>query len=134
MKQSNFTFYQRYSFIFHDLLAFDDLANIRLSITLLPMKFGFRDKLQNSIIHRALSQLFRCETSTYRLFLPCCSILHFTLLAFNALAIKILSSISGGSKSVFANKRNAVALLLVASQVKLEILIITEKIVSRNFS
>ncbi|KAK4403968.1 putative sodium/metabolite cotransporter BASS4, chloroplastic [Sesamum angolense] len=45
------------------------------------------------------------------------ALLHAVLLAFNALAIPSLSLMSGGSKSPFAKKENASALLLVASQI-----------------
>ncbi|XP_022743054.1 probable sodium/metabolite cotransporter BASS4, chloroplastic isoform X2 [Durio zibethinus] len=43
-------------------------------------------------------------------------LLHLILLAFNALAIRSLSAVSGGSKSIFAKKENAQAALFVASQ------------------
>ncbi|GAB2229382.1 hypothetical protein Droror1_Dr00023522 [Drosera rotundifolia] len=43
-------------------------------------------------------------------------LLHMVLLAFNAFITKILSSISGGSKSMFSRRQNVIALLLVASQ------------------
>ncbi|KAL8218329.1 hypothetical protein R6Q57_021702 [Mikania cordata] len=51
------------------------------------------------------------------------ALLHLILLIFNALSIQILCSVSGGSKSVFAKKENACALLLVASQKTLPVLI-----------
>ncbi|GAB2227022.1 hypothetical protein Droror1_Dr00008821 [Drosera rotundifolia] len=38
------------------------------------------------------------------------------MLAFNAFITKILSSISGGSRSMFSRRQNVIALLLVASQ------------------
>lgn len=50
-------------------------------------------------------------------FLPECRLLHTLLLLFNGLATRILSTVSGGSKSPFSNRQNAIALLLVASQV-----------------
>ncbi|GAB4855162.1 Probable sodium/metabolite cotransporter bass4, chloroplastic, variant 3 [Ancistrocladus abbreviatus] len=43
-------------------------------------------------------------------------LLHLILLAFNALAMKILASASGGRKSIFSRRENATAFLLVASQ------------------
>lgn len=46
-----------------------------------------------------------------------CRLLHLGLLAFNALAIRSLSAVSGGHKSIFSKKENAQAALLVASQV-----------------
>ncbi|XP_076920771.1 putative sodium/metabolite cotransporter BASS4, chloroplastic [Bidens hawaiensis] len=51
------------------------------------------------------------------------ALLHLILLGFNALSIQILSYVSGGSKSVFAKKENATALLLVASQKTLPVLV-----------
>ncbi|XP_076934000.1 putative sodium/metabolite cotransporter BASS4, chloroplastic [Bidens hawaiensis] len=51
------------------------------------------------------------------------ALLHLILLGFNALSIQILSSVSGGSKSVFAKKESATALLLVASQKTLPVLV-----------
>ena len=50
-------------------------------------------------------------------------LLHLVLLGFNALSIQMLSAVSGGSKSVFAKKENASALLLVASQKTLPVMI-----------
>ncbi|KAI8000205.1 hypothetical protein LOK49_LG09G00318 [Camellia lanceoleosa] len=49
-------------------------------------------------------------------------LLHLSLLAFNALAIQGLSTVSGGSKSMFAKRENVVALLLVASQLHMIVL------------
>ncbi|KAL0382738.1 UNVERIFIED_CONTAM: putative sodium/metabolite cotransporter BASS4, chloroplastic [Sesamum calycinum] len=51
------------------------------------------------------------------------ALLHAVLLAFNALAIPSLSLMSGGSKSPFAKKENASALLLVASQKTLPVMV-----------
>ncbi|XP_076926729.1 putative sodium/metabolite cotransporter BASS4, chloroplastic [Bidens hawaiensis] len=51
------------------------------------------------------------------------ALLHLTLLGFNALSTQILCAVSGGSKSVFAKKGNASALLLVASQKTLPVLV-----------
>ncbi|XP_052185497.1 probable sodium/metabolite cotransporter BASS4, chloroplastic [Diospyros lotus] len=50
-------------------------------------------------------------------------LLHLILLAFNVVAIRGLSAISGGSKSVFAKRENAIALLLVASQKTLPVMV-----------
>ncbi|KAK4756103.1 hypothetical protein SAY87_009860 [Trapa incisa] len=49
--------------------------------------------------------------------------LHLLLLAFNAIAIKCLSTILGGNPSVFAKKENAIAALLVASQKTLPVMV-----------
>ncbi|XP_027104767.1 probable sodium/metabolite cotransporter BASS4, chloroplastic isoform X1 [Coffea arabica] len=50
-------------------------------------------------------------------------LLHALLLVFNGLAIHILSTICGGSKSAFAKKENTSALLLVASQKTLPVMV-----------
>ncbi|XP_010271688.1 PREDICTED: probable sodium/metabolite cotransporter BASS4, chloroplastic [Nelumbo nucifera] len=50
-------------------------------------------------------------------------LLHLILLAFNSLAIHGISAISGGGKSVFSKKENARALVLVASQKTLPVLV-----------
>ncbi|CAL5365287.1 unnamed protein product [Camellia sinensis] len=60
---------------------------------------------------------------TDRIVVSCCRLLHLSLLAFNALAIQGLSTVSGGSKSMFAKRENAVALLLVASQKTLPVMV-----------
>ncbi|XP_057536582.1 probable sodium/metabolite cotransporter BASS4, chloroplastic [Amaranthus tricolor] len=73
-------------------------------------------------VSKSRSLLLMVNPTSFLLAIGLGVILHFTLLAFNALAIKIFSSISGG-KSVFANKRNAVALILVASQKTLPVMV-----------
>ena len=50
-----------------------------------------------------------------------CRLLHLVLLAFNILATKSLSAVSGGNKSIFSKKENASALVLVASQVIIDL-------------
>ncbi|XP_024185458.2 probable sodium/metabolite cotransporter BASS4, chloroplastic isoform X2 [Rosa chinensis] len=50
-------------------------------------------------------------------------LLHLILLAFNAVAVKSLSALSGGSQSVFSKKENANAVLLVASQKTLPVMV-----------
>ncbi|CAK9141693.1 unnamed protein product [Ilex paraguariensis] len=50
-------------------------------------------------------------------------LLHLSLLTFNALGILSLSAISGGSESMFSKKQNATALLLVASQKTLPVMV-----------
>ncbi|MBA0576703.1 hypothetical protein Golob_027409 [Gossypium lobatum] len=52
-----------------------------------------------------------------------CRLLHLGLLAFNALAIRSLSAVSGGHKSIFSKKENAQAALLVASQKTLPVMV-----------
>ncbi|XP_058205561.1 probable sodium/metabolite cotransporter BASS4, chloroplastic isoform X1 [Rhododendron vialii] len=51
------------------------------------------------------------------------ALLHLILLAFNALSIQGLSAVSGGKKSVFAKRENASALLIVASQKTLPVMV-----------
>lgn len=50
-------------------------------------------------------------------------LLHLVLLAFNALCIQSLSVVSGGSSSVFSKKQNVTALLIVASQKTLPVMV-----------
>uniref|UniRef100_A0A2N9G6M8 Sodium/metabolite cotransporter BASS4, chloroplastic n=1 Tax=Fagus sylvatica TaxID=28930 RepID=A0A2N9G6M8_FAGSY len=50
-------------------------------------------------------------------------LLHLVLLAFNILATKSLSAVSGGNKSIFSKKENASALVLVASQKTLPVMV-----------
>ncbi|KAJ0704835.1 putative sodium bile acid cotransporter, sodium/solute symporter superfamily [Helianthus annuus] len=50
-------------------------------------------------------------------------LLHVILLGFNAISIRCLCALSGGSKSIFAKKENSTALLLVASQKALPVLV-----------
>ncbi|XP_038710705.1 probable sodium/metabolite cotransporter BASS4, chloroplastic isoform X2 [Tripterygium wilfordii] len=50
-------------------------------------------------------------------------LLHLMLLSFNILASQSLSAVSGGSQSVFAKKENSSALILVASQKTLPVLV-----------
>ncbi|CAB4299273.1 unnamed protein product [Prunus armeniaca] len=50
-------------------------------------------------------------------------LLHLILLVFNALALKSISAVSGGSRSVFSKKENAIAVLLVASQKTLPVMV-----------
>ncbi|MQL76101.1 hypothetical protein Taro_008477 [Colocasia esculenta] len=50
-------------------------------------------------------------------------LLHLTLLTFNSLALRGLSLVSGGDQSVFAKKENARALILVASQKTLPVMV-----------
>uniref|UniRef100_A0A2P2K7Y4 Uncharacterized protein MANES_10G058700 n=1 Tax=Rhizophora mucronata TaxID=61149 RepID=A0A2P2K7Y4_RHIMU len=52
-----------------------------------------------------------------------CRLLHIILLAFNSLAVKGLSAVSGGSRSIFTKEENANAFILVASQKTLPVLV-----------
>ncbi|XP_043703101.1 probable sodium/metabolite cotransporter BASS4, chloroplastic [Telopea speciosissima] len=51
------------------------------------------------------------------------TVLHLILLALNALLIKILSSVPGGRESVFAKKENTRAVVIVASQKTLPVMV-----------
>ncbi|KAI4352923.1 hypothetical protein L6164_007130 [Bauhinia variegata] len=51
------------------------------------------------------------------------TLLHLSLLIFNIIAVGILSAISGGSKSIFSKKKNSTALILVASQKTLPVMV-----------
>ncbi|KAL6125505.1 hypothetical protein ACLB2K_073562 [Fragaria x ananassa] len=50
-------------------------------------------------------------------------LLHLLLLAFNAVAVKSLAAVSGGNQSEFSKKENANAVLLVASQKTLPVMV-----------
>ncbi|KAA8534547.1 hypothetical protein F0562_032064 [Nyssa sinensis] len=50
-------------------------------------------------------------------------LLHLMLLAFNVLAIQSLSAVSGGRKSIFAKNQNVSALVFVASQKTLPVMV-----------
>lgn len=52
-----------------------------------------------------------------------CRLLHLTLLVFNSIAVRSLSIISGGGKSTFSREENANALILVASQKTLPVMV-----------
>lgn len=51
------------------------------------------------------------------------ALLHLTLLVFNSIAVRSLSIISGGRKSTFSREENANALILVASQKTLPVMV-----------
>ena len=51
--------------------------------------------------------------------LSCCRLLHIILLAFNTLAVQILSTLVDDKESVFAKRENSRAIILVASQVSM---------------
>lgn len=55
-----------------------------------------------------------------------CRLLHLALLALNMLAMRSLSALSGGSRSVFSKKDNARAVIIVASQVLLALFLMSE--------
>ncbi|GMP22278.1 hypothetical protein CsSME_00000368 [Camellia sinensis var. sinensis] len=74
-------------------------------------------------VSRSSSMLLMVKPAVFLVAVGMGALLHLSLLAFNALAIQGLSTVSGGSKSMFAKRENAVALLLVASQKTLPVMV-----------
>ncbi|KAL7109179.1 hypothetical protein ACP275_06G159000 [Erythranthe tilingii] len=74
-------------------------------------------------VSRSRSLLLLVKPSVFLVAVVMGALLHAVLLAFNALLIPSLSALSGGSKSPFAKKENASALLLVASQKTLPVMV-----------
>ncbi|XP_074290086.1 putative sodium/metabolite cotransporter BASS4, chloroplastic [Silene latifolia] len=67
-------------------------------------------------VSKSRSLLMMVNPTGFLLAIGLGAVLHIVLLVFNALAIKTLSLLSGGKKSIFSNRQNAIAFLLVASQ------------------
>nr|GEX35400.1 probable sodium/metabolite cotransporter BASS4, chloroplastic [Tanacetum cinerariifolium] len=74
-------------------------------------------------VSRSRSLLVMVKLEVFLVAVVVGAFLHLALMGFNALSIQILCAISGGSKSVFAKKENSTALLLVASQKTLPVLV-----------
>ncbi|KAK4480415.1 hypothetical protein RD792_013488 [Penstemon davidsonii] len=74
-------------------------------------------------VSRSRSLLLMVKPAIFLVAVLMGALLHAILLGFNALAIQSLSAVSGGSKSTFAKKENASALLLVASQKTLPVMV-----------
>ncbi|XP_027111333.1 probable sodium/metabolite cotransporter BASS4, chloroplastic isoform X3 [Coffea arabica] len=74
-------------------------------------------------VSRSRSLLLMVKPAVFFLAVWMGVLLHALLLVFNGLAIHILSTICGGSKSAFAKKENTSALLLVASQKTLPVMV-----------
>ncbi|XP_060172300.1 probable sodium/metabolite cotransporter BASS4, chloroplastic isoform X2 [Lycium barbarum] len=74
-------------------------------------------------VSRSRSLLLLVKPAVFLLAVVLGVLLHLILLAFNALAIPLLSAISGGSESSFSKKQNTSALLLVASQKTLPVMV-----------
>nr|GLL40139.1 probable sodium/metabolite cotransporter BASS4, chloroplastic [Ipomoea trifida] len=92
-----------------------------LVLTLLvPLILGKAPFIQ---VSRSRSLLLLVNPAVFLVAVVMGAVLHAMLFAFNAVAIQVLSSISGGSESAFAKKENASALLLVASQKTLPIMV-----------
>ncbi|XP_040940210.1 probable sodium/metabolite cotransporter BASS4, chloroplastic isoform X2 [Gossypium hirsutum] len=74
-------------------------------------------------VSRSRSLLMMVKPAAFIVAIGMGMLLHLGLLAFNALAIRSLSAISGGHKSIFSKKENAQAALLVASQKTLPVMV-----------
>ncbi|KAI5648441.1 hypothetical protein M9H77_34446 [Catharanthus roseus] len=74
-------------------------------------------------ISRSRSLLLMVKPAVFLVAVAMGALLHTLLLLFNGLATRILSTVSGGSKSPFSNRQNAIALLLVASQKTLPVMV-----------
>ncbi|WRX13004.1 Putative sodium bile acid cotransporter - like 1 [Theobroma cacao] len=71
-------------------------------------------------VSRSRSLLLMVKPTVFIVAIGIGALLHLILLAFNTLAIRSLSAVTGGSESIFAKKENAQAALLVASQIILD--------------
>ncbi|KAI3778385.1 hypothetical protein L2E82_07635 [Cichorium intybus] len=74
-------------------------------------------------VSRSRSLLLMVKLEVFLVAVIMGALLHLALLGFNYLSIKILCTVTGGSNSVFAKKENSSALLLVASQKTLPVLV-----------
>lgn len=74
-------------------------------------------------VSRSRSLLLRVKPAVFLVAIGMGALLHLVLLAFNILATKSLSAVSGGNKSIFSKKENASALVLVASQKTLPVMV-----------
>ncbi|XP_059462010.1 probable sodium/metabolite cotransporter BASS4, chloroplastic [Corylus avellana] len=74
-------------------------------------------------VSRSRSLLLMVKPTVFLIAIGMGALLHVFLLAFNALAIQSLSAVTGGSKSNFSKKENATALVLVASQKTLPVMV-----------
>ncbi|XP_062173401.1 probable sodium/metabolite cotransporter BASS4, chloroplastic [Alnus glutinosa] len=74
-------------------------------------------------VSRSRSLLLMVKPTVFLIAIGMGALLHVILLAFNALAIQSLSAVTAGSKSIFSKKENASALVLVASQKTLPVMV-----------
>lgn len=74
-------------------------------------------------VSRSRSLLLAVNPTVFLVAIGMGLVLHLVLLAFNALAIKSLSVVSGSVNSAFENKQNYRALILVASQKTLPVMV-----------
>ncbi|KAB1225405.1 putative sodium/metabolite cotransporter BASS4, chloroplastic [Morella rubra] len=74
-------------------------------------------------VSRSSSLLLMVKPEVFLIAIGLGGLMHLILLAFNTLGIQSLSVVSGGSKSIFSKKENASALVLVASQKTLPVMV-----------
>ncbi|XP_065870129.1 probable sodium/metabolite cotransporter BASS4, chloroplastic isoform X3 [Euphorbia lathyris] len=86
---------------------------------LIPLILGKVPWIQ---VSRSRSLLLMVKPAVFLVAIGMGVCLHLILLTFNAVAIRMLASISGGDQSVFAKKENSVAFILVSSQKTLPVM------------
>ncbi|CAJ2673456.1 unnamed protein product [Trifolium pratense] len=74
-------------------------------------------------VSKSRSLLLIVEPKVFLIAIGLGALLHVTLLVFNSIAVRSLSVISGGEKSTFSREENANALILVASQKTLPVMV-----------
>ncbi|XP_057742619.1 probable sodium/metabolite cotransporter BASS4, chloroplastic isoform X2 [Arachis stenosperma] len=74
-------------------------------------------------VSKSKSLLLTVKPTVFLVAIGLGTLLHLTLLIFNIVAVSALSAISGGRKSTFSRKENASALILVASQKTLPVMV-----------
>ncbi|XP_008784003.1 probable sodium/metabolite cotransporter BASS4, chloroplastic isoform X2 [Phoenix dactylifera] len=84
-------------------------------------------------VSRSRSLLLTVKPAMFAIAIGMGTLLHLILLAFNTLTVSSLSLVSGGSKSVFAKKDNARAVIVVASQKTLPVLVAVVEQLGRAF-
>ncbi|TXG49333.1 hypothetical protein EZV62_025208 [Acer yangbiense] len=133
--------------IFSNLLICRILLNMRAlpgkycQSNMVPCKQGFGDFVDQNRKHfskisaiflslvpwiqvsRSRSLLLMVDPRIFLVAIGMGMFLHLVLLSFNALAVQSLSAVSGGRQSFFAKKENADAVLLVASQKTLPVMV-----------
>ncbi|KAL8533281.1 hypothetical protein ACS0TY_009610 [Phlomoides rotata] len=95
-------------------------GNRKLLAVISAILLGFAPWIQ---VSRSRSLLLMVKPAIFLVAVIMGVLLHIALFAFNAVLIRGLSLISGGTKSAFAKKENASALLLVASQKTLPVMV-----------
>ncbi|KAL5137883.1 putative sodium/metabolite cotransporter BASS4, chloroplastic [Glycine soja] len=87
---------------------------------LIPLILG---KVPWTQVSRSRSLLLMVKPSVFLVAIGLGTLLHLSLLVFNILAVWGLSVISGGKNSIFSREQNASALVLVASQKTLPVMV-----------